>query len=341
MAWEDDVSHALTPHCPRMVHSSNIRTMFDVKVEKPFIEPTALAFTITPVATSQKYAPGFMPANVAFVVALSTGFIGAIVVSAIAVRFTRKLWSLAFGGLLSGAAFGVLMYVSWSWITLGFELIRVCMLPVAVLILLLVMTAQNWFVFYEDRHDVLQSSRPAIVVLAAIVASLPAWLAAGKQSGCLMILLIWAGAGSLAMLWCIDPVQRSIERTRSVPLGTLVGVCKVLLPLTGIVIFIRGFEAQQPKPEDFNSQAGTLGPTSFVVNLIGFFWDLGRLVLMLLVNGARVPSCPAALDPHEMLSQQKNGQSVTGEMPRLKRDSVVMIFVLALHGLCGVLIAKA
>jgi hypothetical protein len=281
-----------------------------------------------------------MPANVAFVVALSTGFVGAIVVSAIAVRFTRKFWSLALGGILSGAAFGVLMYVSWSWITLGFELIRVCMLPLAVLILLLVMTAQNWFVFYEDRHDVLQSSRPAIVVLAAILASLPAWHAAGKPPGSLIILLLWAGAGSLAMLWCIDPVQRSIERTRSVPLGTLVGVCKVLLPLTGIVIFIRRFEAQQPKPE-FNSQAGTLGPKSFVVNLIGLFWDLGRLVLMLLVNGARVPSCPAALDPLEILSQQKNAQSATGEMPRLKRDSVVMIFVLALHVLCGVLIAKA
>ena len=42
-----------------------------------------------------------------------------------------------------------------------------------------------------------------------------------------------------------------------------------------------------------------------------------------------------------MLSQQKNAQSVTGEMPRLKRDSVVMIFVLALHVLCGVLIVKA
>ena len=197
-----------------------------------------------------------MPANVAFLVAFSTGFIGAIVVSAIAVRFTRKLWSLAFGGILSGAALGVLVYVSWNWITFGFELIQVCMLPVAVLILLLVMAAQNWFVFYEDRHDVLQSSRPAIVVLAAIVASLAAWLVTGKHSGSLVLPLIWAGAGSLAMLWCIDPVQRSIERTRSVLLGTLVGVCKVLLPLTGIVIFIQRFEAQQPKPEDFNSSRG-------------------------------------------------------------------------------------
>jgi hypothetical protein len=282
-----------------------------------------------------------MPANVAILVALSTGFIGAIVVSAIAVHFTRKLWSLAFGALLSGAALGVLMYVSWSWITLGFELIRFCMLPLAVLILLLVMAAQNWFVFYEDRQDVLQSSRPAIVVLAAIAASLPAWLGAGKHSGCLTILLIWAGAGSLAMLWCVDSVQRSIQRARSVPLGTLVGVCKVLLPLTGIVIFIQRVGTGQPKPGDFDSQVGTLGPKSFVVNLIALFWDLGRLILTLLINGARVPSCPAALDTLEMRSQQKNGQSVTGEMPTLKRDSVVMIFVLALHVLCGVLLAKA
>jgi hypothetical protein len=143
------------------------------------------------------------------------------------------------------------------------------------------------------------------------------------------------------MLWCIDPVQRSIERTRSVLLGTLVGVCKVLLPLTGIVIFIQRFEAQQPRPEDFNPHVGGLWPKSVVINLIGLFWDLGRLLLTLLINGARVPPCPAALDPLEMLSQQKNAHSVTGEMPRLKRDSVVMIFVLALHVLCGVLIAKA
>jgi hypothetical protein len=282
-----------------------------------------------------------MPANVAFLVAFSSGFIGAIVVSAIAVRFTRKLWSLAFGGIFSGAALGVLVYVSWNWITLGFELVQACMLPLAMLILLLVMAAQNWFVFYEDRHDFLQSSRPALVVLAAIVASVAAWLVTGRHSGSLILLLIWAGAGSLAMLWCIDPVQRSIERTRSVPLGTLLGVCKVLLPLTGIVIFIRRFEAQHPGPEDIDSQVGMLGPKSLVINLIGLFWDLGRLVLMLLINGARVPSCPPALDPLEMLSQQKNAQSVTGEMPRLKRDSVVMIFVLALHVLCGVLIAKA
>lgn len=282
-----------------------------------------------------------MPANVASLVAFSSGFIGAIVVSVIAVRFTRKLWSLAFGGILSGAALGVLVYVSWRGITLGFELIQVCMLPLAVLILLLVMAAQNWFVFYEDRHDVLQSSRPAIVVLAAILASLAAWLVMGKHPGSFIHLLIWAGAGSLAMLWCIDPVQCSIERTGSVPLGTLVGVCKVLLPLTGIVIFIQRFEAHQSKPEDVASEVNTLGPRSFAINLIGLFWDLGRLVLMLLINGARVAPCPAALDPIEMLSQQKNVQSFTGEMPRLKRDSVVMIFVLALHVLCGVLIAKA
>lgn len=143
------------------------------------------------------------------------------------------------------------------------------------------------------------------------------------------------------MLWCIDPVQRSIERTRSVLLGTLVGLCKVLLPFTGIVIFIQKFDAQQPKPEDFNPHARALGPKSVVINLIGLFWDLGRLLLTLLINGARVPPCPAASDPLEMLSQQRYAQSVTGEMPRLKRDSVVMIFVLALHVLCGVLIVKA
>jgi hypothetical protein len=98
-----------------------------------------------------------MPANVAFLVAFSTGFIGAIAVSAVAVRFTRKLRSLAFGGILSGAALGVLVYVSWNWITFGFELIQVCMLPLAVLILLL----------GAELVRVLRGSRRRVAIVAA------------------------------------------------------------------------------------------------------------------------------------------------------------------------------
>ena len=282
-----------------------------------------------------------MPIDAAFLAAFCTGFFGALAVTGIGVRFTRKVWVLGYGAAFSGAALGALMYVLWGWFTHGFELFQVCVPPLAALILLLVMAAQNWFVFYEDRQDVLQSSRPAIVVLAAGFASLLAWLVAGKRSIFLLLPLIWAGAASLAILWCIDSVQRSIERTRSALLGTLVGICKVLLPLTGIVVFVERIKAGQAKAEGAGRQPDTLATNSFLINLMGLFWDIGRLALSILINGARVPPRHAPWDPLEFLWRQKSGQSITGEMPRLKRDSVVLIFVLALHVLCGVLIVKA
>jgi len=280
-----------------------------------------------------------MPVDAAFLVASCTGFFGALAVTGIGIRFTRKLWVLGCSGAFSGAALGALMYVLWGWFTHGFELIQVCVPPLAALILLLVMAAQNWFVFYEDRQDVLRSSRPAIVILAAAVASVLAWFVAGKHS--FFFLLIWASAGSLAILWCIDPVQRSIERTGSVALGTLVGIGKVLLPLTGIVIFLQRVDAVPAKPEDVGNEPGTAGELGFLINLIGLFWDLGRLVLVTLINGERIPPRPAALDPLEFLWQKENGQSINGEMPRSTRDSVVVIFVLAVHLLFGVVMVKA
>jgi hypothetical protein len=282
-----------------------------------------------------------MPTDAAFLAAVCTGAFGALVVTGVGVRFTRKPWFLGCGGVLSGVASGVLMYVLWGWFTHGFELFQVYVPPFAALILLLVMAAQNWFVIYEDRRDVLQSSRPAIVMLAAALASILAWLVSGAHSIINLLLVIWASAGSLAILWCIDPVQRSIERTHSAILGTLLGVCKVLLPLTGIVVFIRRNESARSKPKGVDRESGALGKTPYLINLLGLFWDLGQLGLMILINGARVPLRPIALDPLEVLWQPKKPQSITGEMPRLKRDSVVMIFVLAIHVLCGVLIVKA
>jgi hypothetical protein len=278
-----------------------------------------------------------MPIDAAFLVASGAGFFGALLVTGIGARFTRTLWVLGCGGFLAGAAFGALAYVLWGWFTHGIDWLEICVLPIAALMLLLVMAAQNWFVFYEDRHDVWQSSRPAIVVLGAACTSLLAWLAAGKRSNLAFLLLLWASAGSLAVLCCVDPVQRSIERTRSALLGTVLGICKVLLPLTGIVVFIQRSDVAHPKDE----QADPAMNTSFFLNLIGVFWDLGRLLLAILINGARVPPSPPAWDPLELLWQSKSGQSMAGEMPRVKRDSVVMIFVLAIHLLCGVLIVKA
>jgi len=280
-----------------------------------------------------------MPVDAAFLVAFCTGFFGALAVTGIGVRFKRKLWVLGCSGAFSGAALGVLAYVLWGWFTHGFELLQVCVPPLAALILVLVMTAQNWFVFYEDRQDVLQSSRPAFVILAAAFASMLAWFMAGRHSS--FFLLIWASAGSLAILWCLDPVQRSIERTGSVALGTLVGIGKVLLPLTGIVVFLQRIEAAAPKPEHVSNEPDTAGKQSFLINLIGLFWDLGRLVLTILINGERIAPRPPALDPLEILWQKENAQSINGEMPRSKRDSLVMIFVLAVHLLFGVVIVKA
>jgi len=280
-----------------------------------------------------------MPTDAAFLVASFTGLFGALAVTGVGVRFTRKLWVLVCSGVLSAAALGVFVYVLWGWFTHGFKMFQVSLPPLAVFVLLLVMVAQNWFVFYEDREDVLQSSRPALVMLAAAVASALAWIVAGKNS--FWHLLIWASAGSLAILLCIDPVQRSIERTRNVLVGTLIGIGKVLIPLTGIVIFLQRSDATQPDPGHVEDAPDCLSKKWFLTNLIGLFWDLGQLVLMILINGARIPPHSMAPDHFEIQGPQRNEQSITGEMSRLKRNSVVMIFVLAIHVLCGLVMVKA
>jgi hypothetical protein len=270
-----------------------------------------------------------MPIDAAILVAAITGFFGALVVTGIGVRFTRNHRALLCGGVVSGAALGAFMYVAWGWVTHGFVWAQISIPLLAALVLLLVMTAQNWFVFYEDRRDVVQSSRPALVMLAAAVAAMLARRVAGDHS--FYLLLIWASAASLAILLCVDPVQRSIERTRSVLVGVLVGLGKILIPLTGVVVFLRRIESSPPERMDVGDEPGTFGRNWFLIDLVGLFWDLGQLALLILINGARIPPRPAALDPFEIL----------GEMPRLKRNSVVMIFVLAIHVLCGVVIAKA
>jgi hypothetical protein len=281
-----------------------------------------------------------MPTDDAIFAGACAGIAGALLVTGIGVRFTRKPGVLACSGVLSGGALGMLMCVLWSWFTHGFELFEVYLPPLAALILLAVMAAQNWFVLYEDRQDVLQSARPAIVTFAAALVSLLAWSLTNEDSFLPYLRVIWAGAGSLALLWCIDPVQRSIERTRSALFGTLIGICKVLLPLTGIIVFIGKLDASRSKLRTADDAALARGARSFALNLVCLFWDLGRLVLTILINGARVPCRPAASDPFESQWQRKSGPSVTGEMPQLKRDSVVMIFVLALHLLGGLLIVK-
>lgn len=322
-----------------MVHRPRRAKIFHVKVENPFVEPIFLPFTITRVAIRRKVIPDFMPTDAAILVPVIAGFLGALAVTGIGIRFTRNLRVLTCSAVFSAAASGALIYVLWSWFTHGFVWFQISVPPLAALILLLVMTAQNWFVFYENRRDVLQSSLPALVVLAACAACVLARLTTGKHTA--LYPLIWAGAASLAILLCIDPVQRSIERTRSVPVGTLVGMAKLLIPFTGIVVFLRWRDTAPQTREDVDDKPRVFGEHSFFINLIALFWTLGQLLLVILINGTRVPASAAALDPLDMLGQPKTGQSITGEMSRLKRDSVVLIFVLAIHVLCGVVLAKA
>jgi hypothetical protein len=265
------------------------------------------------------------------VVSLLTGFFGALVVTGIGVRFTRNFKLLVCSGILSGAALAVLVYVLWGWFTHGFQPSQATVLPFAALILLVVMTAQNWFVFYEDREDALQSARPAMVLLGAALAGMFARSFAGKHS--YLSLVLWAGALSLALLCCVEPVQRSIARTRSVFAGTLLGLGKILIPTTGIALFLLPVgkpHAQRPNTADREDSFAHQG---VLINLAGLFWNFGELLLMILINGSRVPQHATASDAF--------AQSITGEMSPLKRDSVVLIFVLALHVLCGVVLARS
>ncbi len=267
-----------------------------------------------------------MSIDTALLVACLTGLLGALIVTGIGIRFTRNPRSLTCSGIFSAAALGALMYVLWRWFTRGFVLFEVSVPALSVLILLLVMTAQNWFVFYQDRRDVVQSSRPLLVTLATAAAALLVRHHAGKDST--LLPLIWAGGASFAILSCVDPVQRSIERARSIPAGTMIGIGKILIPVTGIVLFLRlGDEVQGGQPAAAE-EGDSIARNWVVTNLVGLFWDLGQIVLLILINGTRMPH-PAF-----------NARSGGGEASQLKRDSVVLIFVLALHVLCGVVLAR-
>jgi hypothetical protein len=266
-----------------------------------------------------------MPSQAAFVVGSASGLFGALAAAAVGARHTKNRLIWGGGGVVAGAAFAALCTVLWNWLTRGFALAELWVPLLAALILLLVMAAQNWFVVYEDRDDAWRSSRPALVMLAAAAAA----LLIGRRAPT-MLPFIWAGAGSLVLMLCADPVQRAIERTRNVPLGTLIGIAKFLLPLSGVVLFLR----VSGKPQGGRSQ-------TLLVNLAGLCADVGSLALVTLINGARVPAPPPPADPLELLMQPRDGQAAGGDMPRVKRDSLVMIMVLAVHVLCGVVIVRA
>jgi hypothetical protein len=278
-----------------------------------------------------------MPIDATVIVAIITGIFGVAAASAIGSRFTQNARFLAVGGVLAGLAVGLFAYVLSNWMTRGFNPAHTWLLPLAALVLLLVMAVQNWFVFYQDRRDVAESTRPVLVLACAAVASMLAAFAAGRHPWYLphawYFPLIWASAGSWAILLSLPPIQRSIDVNRSVPIGIFVGICKILLPFGGVLVFLPTKLAERTARE--------IDERAFWNNLIGLLCEIGLLLPAAFINGARVTPAPTRHDPLEYLLQAKDEPSVAGETPRLKRDSVVWILVLAIHVLCGVVIIKA
>lgn len=278
-----------------------------------------------------------MPIDATLIVAIITGILGVVAASAIGSRFTRNARFLAAGGVLAGGAVAMFAYVLWDWMIRGFNPLHTLMLPLAAIVLLLVMAVQNWFVFYQDRGDAAESTRPLLVLACAGGISMCAAFATGRHAWYLppawYFPLIWACAGSLAILLCLPPIQRSIDVNRSVPIGIFVGICKILLPFGGILVFLPTKLAERAT-RDINERA-------FWNNLIGLLCEIGLLLPAAFINGARVTPAPTRQDPLEYLLQAKDQPSVAGETPRLKRDSMVWILVLAIHVLCGVVIIKA
>jgi hypothetical protein len=306
-----------------------------------------------------------MSIDATFITAVLTGLFGAVVVTAIGARCTPNRWFNGAAGAFFGVALGVITHVLWRWSTRGIDPLQIWMLPAAAVTLLLVMSAQNWFVFYEDGQDAFESAKPTLVLLAAALASVIASLFAGRHL--VFIPMLWAGMGSWAILLSLQPIQRSIEINRSVLVGSLVGLCKIVLPLTGFIVFIpmgiasrasrepsiktsntapstnaSAAETSAVNPSAADSSAPAAPPQySFWTNLVSLPWELMLLLAMTMTNGGRVPPRPAASHPLEYLSQRKHGESVGGEMPRLRRDLAVLVLVLALHILCGLAIVRA
>jgi hypothetical protein len=306
-----------------------------------------------------------MSIDTTFIVAALAGLFGAVVVTAIGARCTHNRWFNGAAGASFGVALGVITHVLWRWSTRGINPLQIWMLPLAAVTLLLVMSAQNWFVFYEDGQDAFQSAKPTMVLLAAALASVIASVFAGRHF--VFIPMLWAGMGSWAILLCLQPLQRSIEINRSVLIGSLVGLCKIVLPLTGFIVFIPmriasraarppagktanpapGSSASATNASATNASGadapapGTASQYAFWTNLLSLPWELMLLLAMTMTNGGRVPPRPAATHPLEYLSQPRHEESVGGEMPRLRRDLAVLVLVLALHVLCGLAIVRA
>lgn len=299
----------------------------------PFIESQRIIFTIRLTLLRKP-----MVTDSALILATMAALLGGAAVGGAGLRSKRNPWLVACGGGLFGIGLGVITHMLCVWYARDFDRLHLWQLPVAVLTLLLVMTAQNWFIFYEDRQDAFRSARPTLVVIATAIASVLAAKLTGRHS--YYFPTLWACMGSWAIILCLQPMQRSIEVNRNKLVGGLVGICKVLLPMTGIAILFPMSVAQRAHDKAASGMDDSIQP-GFLTNLPILFWEIGQLLSTILINGARVPQHPAASDPMECLLQPKHENSAGGEVPRLKRDSVVLVLVVALHVLCGVMIVKA
>ncbi len=290
-----------------------------------------------------------MPTEAVVLFVALAGSFGTLAVIAVGARCTRNLHALGWGGICSGAALALLAYCSLRWITHGFEPLQVWVLPLACLVLLLVMLAQNWFVFYEDRGDLAQSARPTLVVLSAaaalaLAAGLGTWRSSAQS-------IIAASALSAILVLAIHPVRRSIAANGSVIVGVLVGIAKLLVPSTGVVVLLlidrvahslRQAPAGRPPPEHRarGEQRGPVGAQSFLIEMLLLMWDLGQLLLAALVNGARYVPHRGLAASSPLAAAHERRDSAVGPMPLSKRNSAVLMLVVAVHLLCGLLLIR-
>ncbi len=275
-----------------------------------------------------------MPTEAVILFAALAACFGSLAVIAVGARCTRNLRCLGWGGVCSGAALGTAAYFSLHWIAYGFEPLQAWIVPLAGLVLLLVMVAQNWFVFYEDREDLLQSARPTLAMLSAAAAlSLAAHL--GEASGAVHT-LIWAAATSAVLVLSIHPVNRSIAANGGLAVGILVGTAKLLVPAAGLIALLaidRIVGLRRATRE-------SLMRSGFWVNLLPLLWELGQLLLVTLTNGARFVPHQGPAAAADLGAANRRGESAASQIPLSRRNTAVLMLVVALHLLCGLILAR-
>jgi hypothetical protein len=282
-----------------------------------------------------------MPTEALILFAALAGSFGTLAVIAVGVRCTRNLRSVGWGGICSGAALGALAYFTLNWFAHGVEPMQLWILPLAGFVLLFVMIAQHWFVFYEDREDLARSALPALVLIAAaaalaLAAHLGEWRA-GAQ------LMICAGAASAALVLSMHPMRRSIAANGGLAVGLLVGTAKLLVPSTGVVVLIaidwavrhRPIAEDRPDVRGSSTAAETQG---FSMNLLLLIWEFAQLLLVGLTNGARFVPHPRLSESPGWNAAHRRGQTAAGHIPM--RNAAILMLVMALHLLCCIVLVR-